>query len=120
MAQIINPLIMEELRMLAIPLTDAAKAHAPEITHNDPSVPANGTAVAEAEAITAVTATVSAVLQCFPITQGGVIVAMGAVCGTVLGQCDGDRAELYAMFKHQMARTLAEIVAARMPAEGHA
>lgn len=120
MAQIINPAIMDELRFLAAPLAKAAQSHADEITSNDPSATSDPDAIASAEQITALSTAMSALLQCFPMTQAGVVVALGAVTGTVLGQCDGDRTLLYDMFKHQTAATLAEIVAARMPAVGTA
>lgn len=120
MAQIIQPQIMDELRNLAAPLAEAAMAHAPAMTANDIAVSSEDPLLAEAECVTAVSAAMSAVIQAFPLTQRGVIVALAAVCGTVLAQCDGDRSLLYAIFKHQMATTLAEINAARMPHEGTA
>lgn len=120
MAQIINPEIMDELRALGAPLYAAAMRHAPEMTSADPTAPSSETAIAEAEHVTAFIAASSALLQSFPLTQRGVIVAVASIAGVVLGQCDGDRSELYAIFKHQMALTLAEINAARMPHVGTA
>ena len=111
MAQIINPAIMEELRALAEPLAQAALAHAPEMTANDPAAVVGDDAVASAENVTAITAATSALLQCFPVTEIGVVVALATIAGTVLGQCDGDRSKLWEAFKYQTSQTLADIEA---------
>lgn len=120
MAQVINPAIMDELRALAAPLAVAALAHGEEISSNDPSITQNPDTLAMAINANAFTAAHSALLQQFPLTQAGVIIALATVAGTVLGQCDGDRTVLWEMFKHQTSMVLAEITAARMPAVGNA
>lgn len=118
MAQIIKDEIMNNLRALAEPLAQVAISYGPEITASDPSF--GPEAVAEAIHVTAFSAAVAALLHSFPFTQRGVMLATASISGVVLGQCDGDRRELYEVFKHQMAGTLAEIDAARMPAAGNA
>lgn len=118
MAQIIRAEIMDTLRALAEPLAKVAISYGPEITASDPSF--GPEAIAEAIHVTAFSAAVAALLQSFPLTQRGVMVATATVAGVVLGQCDGDRQALYTIFKHQMAGTLAEMDAARMPTTGNA
>lgn len=81
---------------------------------------ANPEEIAQARAVQTVIYAVTAILQSQPLNEFGVLVAMGAVSGTVLGQCDGDRKQLYAMFGRQMAASLAEVAAARLPAQGSA
>lgn len=63
---------------------------------------------------------VQAILQSVPLNQLGVILAMGSVYGTVLGQCDGDRMVLHKAFGRQVSATLAEVAAGRMTAVGEA
>jgi hypothetical protein len=120
MAQIVNAEIMDELRALAAPLAAAALGRAEEITSNDPSIGHNADTYAMAMNANAYAAANSALLQSFPLTQAGVVIALATVAGTVLGQCDGDRSKLWEMFKHQTSSVLAEITAARMPAQGNA
>ncbi len=108
---------MARLNELAAPLCDQAIRET-QAVFADETAPAED--IAGAAAVNAAIFAVTSILRSLPLTQAGVIVAMGAISGTVLGQCEGDRALLYQMFKRQMAATLAEVAAGQMTPMGNA
>lgn len=116
MAQILAPETMARLNAVAADLAAIAVDEARAITRDDGEVED----FEQAQAVNAVVIAVSSVLQVMPLNQLGAILAMGAVYGTVLGQCDGDRAILHKAFSTQASATLAEIAAARMVPVGTA
>ncbi len=118
MAQLISTETMATLHKAAADLVSESLRAAEAMVLVDEG--ATEDEIAQAIAVNAVTLAVSAILQSIPLNQLGVMAAMGTVSGTVLGQCVGDRAVLYAGFQKQMAATLAEVAAARMTPVGTA
>ncbi len=118
MAIIIPPETMEAMNVLSgelVKVAYSASEHAVELREDS-----TAESIAAAQAVQTVIFAISSILQSVPLSEHGALLAMASMSGTVMGQCSGDRRQLYEVFKSQMATTLAEIAAARMPAEGEA
>lgn len=118
MAQQIAEDVMARLNAPAGDLLRVAVVEAENMTPDDPSASPEQRDVALA--VTTVVMAMSAVFQSQPLSEAGMMLALGAVCGTVLGQCTSDPRALYGILNNQFAATLAEMSMAQIIPEGTA
>lgn len=118
MAIIVPPDVMERCGALAEPLMATAYEAAEGLS--DIAKDATADEIERARLVQATIIAIQALLHHAPLNQAGVVVAMGAVSGTVLGQCEGDLVLLYDMFRRQMAATVGEVRAGRLAPQGTA
>lgn len=118
MGQILSEELFARLAPLAEAFAAQALIEARSIVQIDDG--ADEESIAGAAAVNAATVAFNALLRAIPLSDMGIMVAIGAVYGTALGSTDGDRRELHDIFQRQGAATLAEMAAMRMPAQGTA
>ena len=117
MAQIIDPKTVERLAFAAAPFLEACHAEAVRLTLDD----ADAESLEAARYVQTIIIAMTAVLQGCPLNQFGVVVSIGAIYGTVLGQADPKaRRILHSAFDMQAKATLAEVAAGQMPHVGEA
>ncbi len=116
MAQHLPDELMDGLTTLAEPLMEAAGDAAKRLVWV--AEDATDDDRVGAEVVQTFVVATQALLRGLPLTELGLIGALGALSGTVMGQCVGDKRHLYAAFNAQMARTMREVSDALKPVGG--
>lgn len=118
MAQMFPEDLRADLASFAAPLMLEAIQKARPFTQIDPTD--GDQAAADAVRVQALCFAVQALLDTSELTEAGIMVALGAACGTILAQCESNRKALFEMLQHQFAASLAEVGAALLEPQGEA